>query len=633
MKNDVAKNHGKSIFFYIVKWIIITAGCILCAYCLEKFVFQRSAHAEEALNVEFSLEELEQTGFSYENGELISTGRYAQIVLPAGGYIYNFHMKYQTENMQKAVWSTEQQSDYANLDTQNAWNVDCRTQSLDRIIGVQGEKLVVTFLEIGDSVCIKEISFTNDCPFHMQRFVFVAAILMAVAAIAVGFKNFEEHPERIVSVVCLMLGIAMLAGVPYDKNSWDDESHFATAYRLSYTLIGQDTQWTQAADDFRDLELPFTYSYQERLNTERRQNETAKIDTRSEKSGGIAFALSNIRSLPAAIGILIGRTVGMEFSRWFILARLFNLLFYTVVLYFAIKIVPVGKSLMAFLALLPTPVFLTVSYNTDYFLNVLVMLAMAVFFKELFTPEKKIEKKSAAIFMLAMIFACMGKPIYIPLILVGLLLPADKFEGRRGRRIFGGLLLLCGALVLLFVMIQAPGMSDPRGGDTSVSGQIAYILHNPVSFAVVFIKEIAKSSIEFVLGCDATLNYNIIGKYDGGNAEIIMLITMLVLIVHAKGKGKEYEIDWKKRVLGLGIIGLVVCFIWGSMYLAYTPVGSNLINGVQPRYYIPFLFLLFMLLPTGKIRSFLTEKVAFSLALGVVVLLHTVSVYNLMILQ
>lgn len=633
MKNMVAVEKEKRIFLNIAKWMIIAAACILCAYCLEKYVFQKSAHAEKALTVEYALEDLEQTGFSYENGELISTGKYAQIIFPANGYMYSLRMEYQTGNMQKAVWFTEEQADFSNLDMQNALRIDCRTQMLDRVIGIEGEKLAVVFCDISDSIHIKAISFHNDCPFHMQRFVFIAAILMAIAAIAAGVKNFREHPDRIVSVVCLMLGIAMLANIPYDKNSWDDETHFANAYRLSYTLIGQDTQWTKAADDFIELELPFTYSYQERLNTARRQDEAGRINTESEKSGGIAFVLSHIASIPAAIGILAGRAAGMEFSEWFVFARGMNLLLYTIGLYFAIKIVPVGKSLMAFLALLPTPVFLTVSYNTDYFLNVLLMLAMAVLFKELFTPEKKIEKKSIIIYMLAMVLACLGKAIYIPLILVGLLLPGSKFENRRNKYVFQGMLLLCCAIVLLFTMLQAPGMSDPRGGDTSVSGQVSYILQNPVSFAVVFIKAIAKNSIEFVLGCDATLNYNIIGKYEGGTAEIIMLITMIVMIIHAKGTDGKYQTDWKKRILGLGIIGLVVCFIWGSMYLAFTPVGSNVVNGVQARYYIPFLFLLFMLLPTDRIKSFLTEKMAFSWSLGTVVFLHMVSVYNLMILQ
>ena len=140
-------------------------------------------------------------------------------------------------------------------------------------------------------------------------------------------------------------------------------------------------------------------------------------------------------------------------------------------------------------------------------------------------------------------------------------------------------------------------------------------------------------SIEFIFGCEATLNFNIIGMYEGGTAEIIMLITMVLLVATAKGKEKRYEMGWKTTVLGLGIIGLVVCFIWGSMYLAFTPVGSNVINGVQARYYTPFLFLLFLLIPTHKIKSSLPERVVMPVTLGIVAFLNAVSVYNLLILE
>ena len=625
------KSQKRKVIFSVIKWAVLAVLCILCAYGIEKIVFQGRVSSADGLNLEYSLEDLEQTGFSYENGELVSTGKYAQVVLPAGGYMHALHIEYETDGFSAVVWSTEAQSNFENLDTTNARELDFRTNVLEEMIDVQADKLVVSFVEIEQPIHISGISFHDSQPFHVQRFIFFAAIFMALTAIAAGYKTFREHPERIAAVVCAMLGIAMLSGMPYEKVSWDDETHFANAYRLSYTLTGQDTQWTQATEDFIKLQLPFTHSYQERLNLEQYLNEAAKVPTETEESGGARFVMSNIKSLPTAIGILIGRATGMEFSNWYVLARLVNLLFYTIVLYFAIKLVPTGKSLMAFLALLPTPVFLTMSYNTDYFMNSLVMLAMAVFFREYFTPEKKITKKSILIYTLAMFFACIGKAIYIPLILLGLLLPAGKFASRKQKRIYYGILIGCCVLVLLFVALGASGMSDPRGGDTSVSGQFSYILHNPLTFAIVFLKAIAKNSIEFIFGCEATLNLNIAGIYEGGTAEIIMLVTLVLLIILAKGKEKRYEINWKTTVLGYGIIGLVVCFIWGSMYLAYTPVGSNEINGVQARYYIPFLFPLFLLIPTQKIKSSLTESAVMPAALGIIIFLNVISVYNLMI--
>ncbi len=625
------KPQNRKVICSIIKWGVTAALCILCAYGLEKIVF-RSAGSSEAVQMEYVLGELEQTGFAYEDGKLVSEGAYAQVVLTAGGYIDSLHMEYETNGMQKAAWSTEVQ-DFENVDVTNAWEVDNRTHIMDKVISAEADKLVITFLDMEEPIRINAISLQRSQSFHVQRFVFLAAVLMACAAIVVGYKNYREHPERIVAVVCAALGVAMLVGMPYWKFSWDDETHFANAYRLSYTLTGQDTKWNQATDDFINIKLPFTHSYQERLNLKEYLDEAGQISTDTEESGGLRFVLANIRNLPTAMGILLGRAAGMVFTDWFVLARLANLLFYTVILYFAVKIVPVGKSLMAFLALLPTPVFLTMSYNTDYFMNALMLLAIAVFLREYFTPEERISRKSIALFTVAMFLACIGKAIYIPLILVGLLLPESKFASRKQRWIYRGILIGCCVLVLLFVALNAGGMSDPRGGDTSVSGQISYILHNPFAFAVVFVKSIAKTAVEFLFGCEATLNFNIAGIYEGGTAEIIMLIALVLLIVIAKGNDKRYRINARTTVIAFGIIGVVICFIWGSMYLAYTPVGSSVINGVQARYYIPFLFLLFLLIPTYRIKSTLPEKVVMPATLGMVTLLNAVSVYNLMIMK
>lgn len=40
--------------------------------------------------------------------------------------------------------------------------------------------------------------------------------------------------------------------------------------------------------------------------------------------------------------------------------------------------------------------------------------------------------------------------------------------------------------------------------------------------------------------------------------------------------------------------------IWLALYLSFTPVGENEIRGVQARYYLPLIYMLFALLPWNK---------------------------------
>lgn len=614
-------------------WAAAAALCILCAYCVEKYVFNADVSARQGLSQSYDLAALEQTGFVYEDGALVTEQTYAQLVIPTGGYVYKLHMDYQAGDNIAAAWSAERVQDLTKVDVTNMLGFDYRTQSADRLIDTEGEQLVLTFIELASPLRISEISVKNSDMFHWQRFLAMAAILMSLATLALTFRSIKKHPEWAVAIVCGLLGVAMLGAVPYEKNCWDDETHFATAYRMSYALLGKDTQWDQAAEQFVKQWLPIPESYEERLRLEEYLDQLGETPGTVEEREGISYYLNKADALPTAIGILIGRNTGADFSDWFLWARLANLLFYGVVICFAVRIIPVGKSLLAFLALLPTPLFLTVSYNTDFFMNGLMMLGAAVFFREYFEADKKLRTRSILLFTAVMFFACIRKSIYIPLILVGLLLPDSKFKSKRQKYIYRGILAGCCLLVMLVVLLSASGMTDVRGENTSVAGQVSYILANPFSFAVMFVKEIAASSLEFIMDGEGKLNFNVNGEVRGGTIELLMVITLTMLVLCGKGSEDRYVVKGKTAVWGLGLIGLVICFIWGSMYLSYTPVGQNSVEGVQARYYTPFLFLLFMLLPFNKkIKCYLSERTLMQIALLAAIVINGACIFKILIL-
>jgi uncharacterized membrane protein len=114
--------------------------------------------------------------------------------------------------------------------------------------------------------------------------------------------------------------------------------------------------------------------------------------------------------------------------------------------------------------------------------------------------------------------------------------------------------------------------------------------------------------------------------------EILVVITLVILIICAKGQDKRYEVDWKTALKTYILIGIVACFIWGSMYLAFTPVGELTINGVQPRYYIPFLFLLFIMTPVNRIKCYVSEKYVMPISLLIVIGANFLCIKDLLLL-
>ena len=59
----------------------------------------------------------------------------------------------------------------------------------------------------------------------------------------------------------------------------------------------------------------------------------------------------------------------------------------------------------------------------------------------------------------------------------------------------------------------------------------------------------------------------------------------------------------RKTKLALAcIVMCVIGLVWTALYLDFTPVGLNVINGVQPRYYIPLMFPVILLIENGRVR-------------------------------
>ena len=144
-------------------------------------------------------------------------------------------------------------------------------------------------------------------------------------------------------------------------------------------------------------------------------------------------------------------------------------------------------------------------------------------------------------------------------------------------------------------------MGDARGaGHVSVSEQISVILHNPINFINVFIKN--------VLHVSSVLFTDNLGKFaylQSGSYYLAGLFT-LILFASLFIKNEEEEprkLSGRYKLLLLFIIIVIIFGISLASYLEFTPVGTNHIDGVQSRYYLPILYMLFACLITPKIKN------------------------------
>ena len=99
------------------------------------------------------------------------------------------------------------------------------------------------------------------------------------------------------------------------------------------------------------------------------------------------------------------------------------------VLYFAIKRHRSARR-SAFLALMPEPMMLAGAYSYDPTVTAFLWLSFAGIL-EAALGGRKMDWKAYALIVLYLFWGCRVKAVYAPLILLGLMIPAEKFRSKR----------------------------------------------------------------------------------------------------------------------------------------------------------------------------------------------------------
>ena len=281
----------------------------------------------------------------------------------------------------------------------------------------------------------------------------------------------------------------------------------------------------------------------------------------------------------------------------FTLGKLGNLFLYGLLMYEAIKRTPVGKVMMSVIALMPTSVFMACTYSYDPWVMGWLYLGSACLLKEILTPEKKLSWKSYGGILACFLLGCSAKAVYAPMVLIALMLPEEKFQDKQQKWVMrGGIVLAFLGLMASFVLpvLLAPkATGDVRGGDTSEVGQMSYVLGHFFGYLRVLFVNIFASLPKMVFGRDV---FSVQGHLaDSPFTWFAMGLAAYTVITDTKTTAQAELRLWQKAWIFLMLGGSVV-LVWTSMYISFTVPGQMVIAGVQGRYYLPVLYLFYLLL-------------------------------------
>lgn len=454
-------------------------------------------------------------------------------------------------------------------------------------------------------------------PFRLCFFWCIAgtAVFLIVCRAWIG-----RHVEAGFLVVALTGGLLLSLSLPANKVGFDEEIHFEQSswiahYKHPVQLSPTIFQEFSAGIDTWPLNQPGGLREQRELNQYLDQ-------TGDYRNGSIRWSADLNKTtftgyLGQAAFLKAGELFHLPFSLLFKLGRLGNLIIYALVMALAIRKTPVGKGMLAFIGLMPAPMLLAGVYSYDPTVTAFLALSCACMLEVMLNPEKRLSTGDFLIIMGTFFWGCRIKAVYAPLILMGFLIPSERFETKKKRNWmragFAAMFVLMMASFVLPVLISPSETGDLRGGATSEAGQMTYVLGQPLAYAAVLFKNIAATFPSYILGEGV---FGTLGHLGAASFPWLLYAASVAVILTDTGSFCGKTLKKGQRVWIFLLSGACAVLVWTSMYIAFTPPGNTYIEGVQGRYYLPFLFPVWLAVSPSCVRTELKNSVYYPLVLA-----------------
>lgn len=429
--------------------------------------------------------------------------------------------------------------------------------------------------------------------------------------------NRNSQITRIFLCASLTLGSFLAFALPaVTAISLDDQIHFDRALGLSYLGHSEITEaeiqlisvpWVHdSVLNFNEINAALRSlndSYSQAVNS------GSVIEVMGFVTPGRLESLANVTTIgyiPSAIGLWLGRLLNLSLFGQLILGRWANLVVYSTVCSVAISRTPMKPIVLACVALLPTNLYLASNYSYDPVVTAFLLLGVSLVLREMKRINKPLTIGSLLAILLVFCIGLCPKAVYFPLIGFLFLMPRSKFSTNRARTVFYFAVVAFGivmvaSFVLPMLFSESVQAGDLRGGEgVNASGQIRYILSHPFEFA--------STLFSFALGYispTASDGYSLSYAYMGSLVTYLpwlSAVPFLGLVITSCYEGNiSIQNNKSKAFSSLQQLWIVVMcsaalfLVISALYVAYTPVGSTSVAGVQARYLIPLLFPAFLL--------------------------------------
>lgn len=471
---------------------------------------------------------------------------------------------------------------------------------VEKKVGFKVEEIKV--ISYNKNEQISNITIDNTPIFNIVRFFTILLFLLTVFVV-ICFKKFKFNNIAILyAIVATLIGSCMIIVSPcMAQVSWDEAIHYNNTNSI-FRGVSAEQKVADYIISTTGISIPTTYEENKSFHNAVNKGEDHAYEI---LVGSNIITFSNIIYIPMAFARRVAEIIGFGSAFQFYLGKFISLLLFVFAFAYAIHIAKIGKTPLFVLGLVPLSLFQAISYSRDGLIIAGITLSMVAFINIIIDKKSKVDFKFVALFTLPLLVACLGKANYFPLLLLALFIPKDRFKNNKQKNMFKFLIISITLLVLSTFAVELifnnSNMGDNRGnGHVNVSEQINVIINNPINYLNIFFKNMLNTFSRLFSNNIGTFAYLGNGSYYLGS---IFIILLFISLFTKNEKEDNMVLLGRYKILILFIILVVVFGINLALYLEFTSVGTNYIDGVQPRYYLPILYILFTCLITPKIKN------------------------------
>jgi uncharacterized membrane protein len=410
----------------------------------------------------------------------------------------------------------------------------------------------------------------------------------------------QARPERVFAALLLTFGLVFAVGMPPCQVA-DESTHFLRAYHVSEghlfpEMVGEWGGGVLPVSVHRLAKafgyLPFHPERQAMHETYTRLLATSLEPDNRQPIKYVTGYYSFVPYLPPACGIALARWAGAGPLGIFYAGRLANLALAVLLVYWAIRITPIFKLVLGTVALLPISVHQFASHSVDAPTIAAALLFSAVLFRLAVPRQGSASTGLIAALLSVSAGLTLCKFPYAVLSLSYLGVPIKRLGGLRRYLCVGlCLFLLMGSLSGALIQLRkyTPGYITHASVGASMEKQTHFMRAHPIRYVEIMTATVAERGTIWID------QLAILGWLDTPvNPLAMQLFFLFVALVALGDRTGGITPPTGFKVAGLAAVVLSAGVILTCCYVSGNPLKAKLIEGLQGRYFVPFLPLLLL---------------------------------------